>query len=74
MTRNLNDDPIARLNWRAARRWRSVEAEHRDSSRKALAGEEEASFEKLSADLRKLTRGRRPTPSEILLREGRDER
>jgi len=31
-------------------------------------------FEKLAADLRKLTKGRRQTPSEVLLREGRDAR
>jgi antitoxin FitA len=72
--RNLDDDLIARLKRRAARHGRSAEAEHREILRQALAGEEEASFEKLAAELRKLTRGRRQTPSEILLREGRDER
>jgi antitoxin FitA len=72
--RNLDDDLIARLKRRAARHGRSAEAEHREILRQALAGEEEASFDKLAADLRKLTRGRRQTPSEILLREGRDER
>jgi antitoxin FitA len=53
---------------------RSTEAEHREILRQALAGEDEPSFEKLAADLRKLTRGRKQTPSEVLLREGRDER
>jgi antitoxin FitA len=72
--RNLDDDLIARLKRRAARHGRSAEAEHREILRQALAGEGEASFDKLAADLRKLTRGRRQTPSEILLREGRDER
>jgi plasmid stability protein len=42
--------------------------------RQALAGEDGSSFDKLAADLRKLTRRREQTPSEILLREGRDER
>jgi antitoxin FitA len=65
---------IARLKRRAVRHRRSAEAEHREILRQALAGEDEASFDKLAADLRKLTRGRRQTPSEILLREGRDER
>jgi plasmid stability protein len=73
-TRNFDADPIARLKRRAARHGRSAEAKHREILRQALAGEEEASFEKLAAELRKLTRGRKQTPSEILLREGRDER
>jgi antitoxin FitA len=72
--RNLGGDLIARLNRRAARHGRSTEAEHREILRRALAGEEETSFETLAAGLRKLTRDRRQTPSEILLREGRDER
>ena len=72
--RNLDDDLIARLKRRAARHGRSAEAEHREILRQALANEEEAPFEKLAADLRKLTKGRKQTPSEILLREGREER
>ena len=72
--RNLDDDLIARLKRRAARHGRSAEAEHREILRQALANEEEASFEKLAADLRKLKKGRKQTPSEILLREGRKER
>ena len=72
--RNLDDDLIARLKRRAARHGRSAEAEHREILRQALAGDDEASFDTLAADLRKLTRRRRQTPSEILLREGRDER
>jgi antitoxin FitA len=72
--RNLEDALIVRLKRRAARHGRSAEAEHREILRQALAGEDEASFDKLAADLRKLTRGRKQTPSEILLREGRDER
>ena len=50
-----------------------AEAEHREILRQALAGEVEPSFDKLAADLRKLTRRRKQTPSEILLREGREE-
>jgi len=72
--RNLDDDLIARLKRRAARHGRSAEAEHREILRQALAGDDEASFDTLAADLRKLARRRRQTPSEILLREGRDER
>ena len=72
--RNLDDDLITRLKRRAARHGRSTEAEHREILRQALLSEVEPSFEKLAADLRELTRGRKQTPSEVLLREGRDER
>lgn len=72
--RNLDDELIARLKRRAARHGRSTEAEHREILRVALAGEDEPSFDKLAAELRKLTKRRRQTPSEVLLREARDER
>ena len=72
--RNLDDDLIARLKRRAARHGRSTEAEHREILRQALAADVEPSFDKLAADLRKLTKGRKHTPSEILLRRGREER
>ncbi len=72
--RNLDDDLIARLKRRAARHGRSTEAEHREILRQVLATEIEPSFDTLAAELRKLTRLRRQTPSEVLLREGRDER
>jgi antitoxin FitA len=72
--RNLDDDLIRRLKLRAARHGRSAEAEHREILRQALAAEIDPSFDTLAAGLRKLTRKRSQTPSEILLREGRDER
>jgi len=72
--RNLDDDLIGRLKRRAQRHGRSTEAEHREILRQALAMEDETSFEKLAADLRKLTKKRKQTPSEELLREGREER
>lgn len=72
--RNLDDDLIASLKRRAARHGRSAEAEHREILRQALAAEIDPSFEQLAADLRELTEDRKQTPSEILLREGRDER
>jgi plasmid stability protein len=72
--RNLDDELIARLKRRAARHGRSTEAEHREILRQALAAEEEPSFDKLAAELRKLTRRRKQTPSEVLLREGREGR
>jgi len=72
--RNLDDQLIARLKRRAARHGRSTEAEHREILRQALSADAEPSFERLAADLRKLTKDRKHTPSELLLREGRDER
>jgi plasmid stability protein len=72
--RNLEDDLLARLKRRAARHGRSAEAEVRDILRRTLSGEAEADFGTLAAELRALTAGRRHTPAEELLREGRDER
>ena len=72
--RNLDEELIARLKRRAARHGRSAEAEHREILRQALAQEEDPSFEKLATELRKLTKARKQTPSEVLLREGRAER
>jgi antitoxin FitA len=72
--RNLDDELISRLKRRAARHGRSTEAEHREILREALSHETEATFEDLAAQLRALTKGRRHTPSEELMREGRDER
>jgi len=67
--RNIDDDLIARLKGRAARHGRSTEAEHREILRQALATEVEPLFEILAAELRKLTKKKKPTPSEILLRK-----
>ena len=72
--RNLDDELIARLKRRVARHGRSIEAEHREILRQALAGEDAPSFETLATDLRKLTKRRAHTPSETVLREGRRER
>ena len=72
--RNLDDQLIARLKRRAARHGRSTEAEHREILRQALAADADPDFEKLAAELRSLTKGRKQTPSEVLLREGRDTR
>jgi len=74
LVHDLDDDLIDRLKERAAQHGRSTEAEHREILRQALAGDIEHSFESLAAELRKLTRGRKQTPSEALQREGRDER
>jgi len=71
--RTLGDDLVARLKRRAAHHGRSTEAEHREILRPALDAEPEPSFDELAAQLRKLTADRTQTPSEDLLREGRDE-
>lgn len=72
--RNLDENLIARLKVRAARHGRSAEAEHRAILKQALESETDVSFDELGAELRALTADRRQTPSEALLREGRDER
>jgi len=72
--RNVDDDLVRRLKERAARHGRSAEAEHRDILREVLLDEDHMSFEELAAEVRKLTAGTKQTPSEILQREGRDER
>jgi plasmid stability protein len=72
--RNVEDELIAKLKRRAAQHGRTAEAEHREILRQALADEQEPSFDTLAAELRQLTRRRKATPSEVLLREGRDER
>lgn len=72
--RNLEDEIVSRLKRRAARHGRSVEAEHREILRQVLTSEVEPGFDELAAQLRKLTQGRKQTPSEVLLREGREER
>lgn len=72
--RNLDDALVSRLKQRAARHGRSTEAEVRDILRRAVAENGPASFAQLAAELRALTAGRAHTPSEILQREGREER
>ncbi len=72
--RNVDDDLIVRLKRRAARHGRSAEAEHREILRQALSAEVEPAFEEIAAKLRQMTKGRKHTPAEDLLREGRNER
>ncbi len=72
--RNLEDELIVRLKRRAARHGRSTEAEHREILRQALSAEVEPAFGELAAKLRQMTKGRKHTPSQELMREGRNER
>jgi antitoxin FitA len=75
VVRNLDEKLVARLKRRAAEHGRSAEAEHREILREALNEEpRRRSFRELAARVRAMTAGRRHTPSELLVREGRDER
>ena len=74
IVRNVDDELISRLKLRAARNGRSAEAEHREILREVLSGKPQQAFKEIAAKLRVLTAGRKHTPSEILQREGRDER
>jgi plasmid stability protein len=74
IVRNLDEELVARLKLRAAEHGRSAEAEHREILRQALATEPRRSYRELAASVRSMTTGRTHTPSEVLLREGRDER
>lgn len=77
--RNIDDDIVGRLKERAARHGRSAEAEHREILRAALSWEsspriDRVEWERRAAELRESLKGRPHTPSEVLLRESRDER
>lgn len=72
--RNVDGEIVERLKERAARNGRSAEAEHRALLKEALGNDAMMSWEELAALSRRLTAGRDHTPSEILIRESRDER
>lgn len=75
--RNLDDSLKERLRLRAARHNRSMNAELREIVREALMRPQRSTIDELktlAADIRALSAGRRQTPSEDLLREGREER
>ena len=74
LVRDVPEDVVKRLEERARRNGRSVEAEHLKILRRALFEDDGARFDDLAAQLRALTAGRPHTPSEDLQREGRDER
>jgi len=74
IVRNLDEQLVARLKMRAAEHGRSTEAEHREILRQALAEEPRRSFKELAAQVRAMIGTRPQTLSEVLLREGRDER
>ncbi|PWS38732.1 hypothetical protein DFH01_05595 [Falsiroseomonas bella] len=74
LVRNVDEETVAWLKARAAAHGRSVEAEHREVLRAARAASAPAGFWERAARMRAETAGRRITPSEVLLREARDER
>ena len=74
IVRNVDDALVSRLKLRAARNKRSAEAEHREILRQALSGKPRQEFQEIAAKVRAITANRKHTPSEILQREGRDER
>jgi plasmid stability protein len=73
LVRNVDDETIAWLKARAAASGRSVEAEHREVLRAAKAGSAPTDFWERAAKLRAELAGRNIPPSEVLLREARDE-
>ena len=74
LVRNVDDDVVAWLKARAAANGRSVEAEHREVLRAARAASAPQDFWERAARMRAETAGRMKVPSEVLLREARDER
>lgn len=72
--RNLEEETVRKLKTRAARNGRSAEAEYRAIL--TAAADEDHSFDwiKASDELRARSVGPVHTPSEILVRESRDER
>ena len=73
IVRNLDEELVRRLKLRAARHGRSAEAEHRAILEQVL-GKDREEFWVKAAEMRARTRGRKHTPSEVLVRESRDER
>jgi plasmid stability protein len=74
LVRGVDEATVAWLKARAAANGRSVEAEHREVLRAARAASPASDFWERAARLRAETAGRRLTPSEVLLRETREER
>lgn len=74
LVRNVDEETVAWLKARAAANGRSVEAEHRELLRVARAASAPQDFWERAARLRRETAGRMQTPSDLLLREARDER
>lgn len=74
IVRNVDEELIERLKARATRNGRSMEAEHREMLRDALAAERLGEVRQRLFRLRQATAARPQTPSEDLLREDREGR
>lgn len=72
--RNVADDIALALKKRAAENGRSAEAEHRELLTSALSRPSRDDVIRQIDALRASTAGRSHTPSEVLVRESRDER
>ncbi len=77
--RNVDDEIVRKLKERAARHGRSAEAEHREILRAALVWDDMPKtdiedWKRRAAEFRAKLEGRSITPSDVLLRETRDER
>jgi plasmid stability protein len=77
--RNVDEEIVAKLKERAKRNGRSAEAEHRELLRTSLLWTDAPKMDKeqwmrRAAEFRERLKGRNHTPSEVLLRESRDER
>ena len=73
LVREVPQDVVDALKRRAAEHGRSAEAEHRLILEQALRPGRSDFWER-AAKLREETRGRITTPSEVLIRQDRDER
>ena len=72
--RDVDEVLVRKLHQRAKANGRSAAEEHRQILRDALLGGNPADIHALAAQLRAMTRGRKHTPAEVLIREGRDSR
>lgn len=77
--RNVDEEIVRKLKERAERNGRSAEAEHRAILAETLVWDaapeaDLAEWKRRAADFRASLEGRALTPSEVLLRESRDER
>ena len=72
--RNLDETTVRKLKKRAARNGRSAEAEYRAILTEAAQQDDGFDWIKVSDEIRARSAGRKHTPSEVLMREGRDER
>lgn len=72
--RNVDDAVALALKRRASQNGRSAEAEHRAILQRALIDDRRAEAFRVMDEIRARTAGILQTPSEVLMRESRDER